>query len=462
MMIKSKLHNQKAITIDFPKIVFVILLLIFFAYGVFIARTLDGGIIPDEPAHLLMSKHYSTTMGIPADTAETITSTGWIISHNPFLYYWINGRIINVILLVYPVATDWQLMVALRLINLVYALGSVFFCYLISKEFIKSQWYQLLPPFLLTNTLMFVILSSGVNYDNLAVLCSMAGLFFLLRVLNEKEFLRNSLAWMICISIGTLVKYPILPLALFMVITWLIYVVKKRESILPFPKLDRKLILMISGLVILLGGNAAIYGYNLVAFKGILPNCPDLYPNAFCDLSPYVARYNAFAMDHKLSIIESVQMGYPDPLEYVATVWIPTMFDRFFGIAGYKVYYPFYIFYFQLLIAWIILMAVRYWKDITFKLISGVFIVTAYTITLLIYNFQTELIYGFRNFALTGRYLFPVVGLIYGLYGFTLELIRNKILQILTLLGTIALFLMFGPVQFLWHYNGVFSSWFLR
>ena len=95
-------------------------------------------------------------------------------------------------------------------------------------------------------------------------------------------------------------------------------------------------------------------------------------------------------------------------------------------------------------------------------LISGVFIVTAYTITLLIYNFQTELIYGFRNFALTGRYLFPVVGLIYGLYGFTLELIRNKILQILTLLGTIALFLMFGPVQFLWHYNGVFSSWFLR
>lgn len=461
-MIKSKLHRRKAITIDFPKIVFVILLLIFFVYGIFIARSLDGGIIPDEPAHLLMSKHYSTTIGIPADTSETITSTGWTISHNPFLYHWINGRIINLILLVYPIANDWQLMVALRLINLVYALGSVLFCYLISKEFIKSKWYQLLPPFLLTNTLMFVILSSGVNYDNLAVLCSMAGLFFLLRVLNEKEFIRNSLAWMICISVGTLVKYPILPLALFMLIIWLLYVLMKRKSILPFPLLDWKLTLMISGLAVLIGGNLAIYGYNLVVFGGILPNCNDLYPDAHCNLSPYVARYKAFAMDHKLSVVESVQKGYPDPLEYVANVWIPTMFDRFFGIAGYKVYYPFHIFYFQILAAWIILMAVRYWKQITFKLISGLLIVSAYTITLVIYNYQTELIFGFRNFALTGRYLFPVIGLIYGLYGLTLELIKNKILQILTLLGTITLFLMFGPIQFLWHYNDVFATWFIH
>ncbi len=354
------------------------------------------------------------------------------------------------------------MLVVLRLVGLFYALGSIVFCYLISKEFIKNKWYQLLPPFLLTNSLMFVFVSGGVNYDNLTVLFSMAGIYYLLRVVNGKDYFSNSLVWMICIAFGALVKYPILPLALFMFMVWLIYTLKKRKSIFPLPAPGWKRLLMMCGLVLLIGGNLAIYGYNLITYKWILPDCQDILTQEQCELSPYVIRYREFALDHKLSVVESIQLGYPDPLEYVANTWIPTMFDRFFGIPGHKVYYPFYIFYFILLFDWWALLAVRYWKRPSYSFICGTSIVIAYALTLICYNYNTELVYGFRNYVLTGRYFFPVIGLVYGLYGYTIEQIRNKPIQIFTLVVTLGLFLFGGPIQFLWHYNTVFSTWFIH
>ncbi|GAP13956.1 hypothetical protein LARV_01715 [Longilinea arvoryzae] len=446
---------------DYSKIVFVVMLLFFFAYGVFIARTLDGGIIPDEQAHFLFAKHYSNTLGIPLDTTETIT-TGWNIAHNPFLFYWISGRVINFVQLVYPKVNDWQLLVILRLVNLVFSLGSILFCYRISKEVIKNKWYQLLPSFLLINTLMFVFVASGVNYDNLAVLCSMGGLYFLLQALIGNEFYTNSLAWMMCISFGTLVKFTILPLALIMFIVWLIYTLKNRKSIFPLPMAGWKRLLMMVGLILLIGGNLAIYGYNLVTFKWILPNCNNILSDAQCELNPYLKRYREQALDHKLSVAESIDLGYPDPVEYVAYVWGPLMFDRTYGIAGHKVYYPAYITCFQLLFAWGVLLAVRYWKRPTSNIINATVISIAYALVLIVFNYNNELIYGFKNYGLTGRYLFPVIGLVYGLYGYTIEQIRNKPIQIITLLVTLALFLVGGPIEFLWHYNTVFSTWFIH
>lgn len=445
--------------LDYPKLAFIVMLLVFCAYGVFIARTLASGIIPDEPAHFLFSKYYSTTLGIPPDTIET-AATGWYIKHNPFLYHWINGRVINIAQWVYPTANDWQLLVILRLVSLSFTLGSVILCYLISKELIKNKWFQLLPSFMLTNTLMFVFLAGGANYDNLAVLCSMASLYYLLRVFTGNYFLTNSLTWMIWICLGTLVKYPILPLALGMFIAWLIFTLKNRKLILPFPRPGWRHLSMIVGLLLLIGVNFAIYGYNLIAFKWILPNCQDLLPTAQCELSPFVGRYQAYALDHKLSVVESIDLGYPDPLEYTIYHWLPKMFDRIFGILGHKVYYPNYITYFQLLFAWVTLLAVRYWKRLPFSIICATAITIAYAVVLINLNYDSELTFGFKNIALQGRYIFPVLGLVYGLYGYTIEVVVKRPLRIITVLGTLILFLAFGPIRFLLDYHTVFSTWF--
>jgi len=185
--VKEFWHNNNT------KIVLLLILGIFLSYSLFLATNLRRGIIPDEPAHLIFSKHFSTTWGIPEDTFETY-SQGWYIQHNPFLYYWINGRVINLFQTIIPSISEWQILVSLRILSVFYSLGTLLFCYLLSKEIVTGKWWQLLPPFLLSNTLMFVFLSGGVNYDNLANLLSMAGLFYLIRVLKKKNFVLNSIS----------------------------------------------------------------------------------------------------------------------------------------------------------------------------------------------------------------------------------------------------------------------------
>ena len=257
------------------KIVLLLLISIFIAYAVFIALKTNSGIIPDEPAHFTFSMHYSTTWGIPPDVTETY-SLGWYIYRNPFLFYWINGRIINILELLKPDISQGQLFIVLRLVNVIYGLGTVIFCSFLSKELIKDKWFSLLPIFLLTNTLMFVFLVGGVSYDNLANLFSMAGLFFFVRVLQKKSFIANSFGWTISIFAGTLVKFTILPLALIMSIIWVIYIIKNRKEIFPIAFFYLRDSLLGAILLIITFGNLAIYGYNLLFYQSITPNCRDI------------------------------------------------------------------------------------------------------------------------------------------------------------------------------------------
>ena len=152
-------NKSKAEKIHAATIIFLALLLIFVGISAFIARKLNGGIIPDEGVHLNLSIHYSTSWGIPSDTSETYR-LGYV-GHRPFLYYWINGRVINVLGLFLDSPSTYKIWVVLRLVNVFYAGLTVIFGYLLAREIIQNKWWQLLPVFLLTNTLMFVFLSGG-------------------------------------------------------------------------------------------------------------------------------------------------------------------------------------------------------------------------------------------------------------------------------------------------------------
>ena len=66
-----------------------------------------------------------------------------------------------------------------------------------------------------------------------------------------------------------------------------------------------------------------------------------------------------------------------------------------------------------------------------------------------------------KHFALQGRYLFPIIGLVYGLVGYTQSRIKNRTLRIVVLALTLILFFVGGPIKFLTRYEGVFSTWFL-
>ena len=440
-------------------IVFFFLLLSFMGFAMFFAVNLNPGIIPDEPAHLILSEHFSTTLGIPPDVPETY-SLGYI-GHKPFLYYWLNGRFLNVVKLFIPNISEWKQFKALRVLNVLYSTLAVIFCYLISKEVFENPWWRILVTFLLINTLMFAFLSGGVNYDNLINFLAFAGIYFLLRTINEKPFFENSIIWLIFISAGTLVHQKVLPLALITVIVWILYVVKNRRHIDFSPKWTWKLSGLVAVLIVLFVLNLSIWGINLIKYRALRPSCNEILTEDQCNLSPFVARSEQLNLPKKLTLVDVVEKGYPDPLEYVWNYWTASMLSRIYGIMGHKHYFPdLIITFYRLLITWVIFMAIRYWKKNSYLINGLLSIFVFYLITLLAFNYNNELVSGFKHVAIQGRYIFPVISIAYVLIVYYISQIRNIIVQRVTVLYTILLFLWGSPFVFIFIYSSTLPGWF--
>ena len=81
--------------------------------------------------------------------------------------------------------------------------------------------------------------------------------------------------------------------------------------------------------------------------------------------------------------------------------------------------------------------------------------------TILLSAQNGELSYGFKQISLQVSYLLPIIGLVYGLVGYTQSLIKNRTLRAIVLGLTLVLFFVGGPIKFITRYEGVFSTWFL-
>jgi len=458
--IAQKMQNKSFWLDNSATMLLIMIRFVYAAYSVFLAFNLQPGIIPDEPAHFTFSKYFATTPLIPPDTLET-SSLGWYIQQNPFLYHYINGRIINIIEFLAPSASDQTLLVVLRVVNVVYSVASIVFCFLLSKLIICHKWWQLLPPFLLTHTLMFVFLAGGVNYDNLANLLSLAGIYMLVRVFKGKNFFVYSSGWMIILGLGTLVKYTLLPLALVMFIAWLIFAIVRKKKVIPTQKMNKKLIVLMVLFLVVLVANFALYGYNLIAYQSITPACNEILSDAQCDLSPYSIRYENLALEEKLSLREVFSLDYPDPVNYLLDDWIPIISSQIFGIAGHLTYTPnrIAIIYRGLFLV-ITLLAYKYWKNPDYSIYSLVGIVLFYIAVLFVVNYNSELIYGFEHIAVQGRYLFPVIGIVYTLAAYFMKRVPHWWIKYPLLALLVALFIYGGPINFILKYNTHFSGWF--
>ncbi len=444
------------------KIVLGLILAVFTFYITFLAVNLNTAYIPDETYRFEVSRAFSKTWGIPNDVPLTL-ETGEDLHRNPFLGYWLFGRVIFFYKQINAEASIRQELVALRIVNGLFAIGTAILTYLISKGLIKSKWWQLLPVFILTNTLMFVFLSGGVSYDNPTnFVCALAMLFFI-RVLNHKDFTTNSLGWIISIGIGTLIKHSILPLAAILGLIWIVYIIRNRKKIL-LPDLGNnlKFFMLATILLIVLGFNLYLYGVNLVKFQSFRPSCYDTFSEEVCDNSYFIKRHQKFALPEKLTIVEAFRRGNPEPIRFIFESWVPEMVKRVFGIMGESNYYPIVTSYFQIAFYWILFLGFRYIKKPSFKTIALTSIIGFYALILLIMNYNSELSYGFNKFvALQGRYIFPVISIAFVLSTYILAKVTNKYIRIATLIATIVLFLYGGPIRFLWYYDSVFANWFI-
>lgn len=441
-------------------LIFSFLLITFTSVAIFFALNLKRGIIPDEPAHFILSQHFSTTLGIPPDVPKTYP-LGYI-GHKPFLYYWLNGRFLNIVELLLPGLSNWRQLIALRILSVSYSIFTVIFCYLLSQEIFENRWWQIFTTFLLTNTLMFAFLSGGVNYDNLTNLLAFAGVYFLMRTINNKPFYENSIGFFTFILADTLTEKKALPLALITCIIWLLYLIRHHKQIEFMPKLVNWRVYSITFIFILLVLlNFSIWGVNLIDYHTLRPPCNMILTEAQCNLSPFVARAQQLNLPEKLTLTDVIKEQYPDPLEYLWDYWTSSMLKRIYGIMGHKSYFPdLIITFYRLLIIWIVLATVRYWKHPSFRISSLTIIFVFYFITLLLLNYNSELTTGFRHVAIQGRYIFPVIGIAYTLAVYYISQIQSSKIRLVTVIYTVLLFLWGSPLLFLINLPPNLVSWF--
>lgn len=462
MNIKKKQVNLKSLwKTHNTTIVLLLLLIVFMGYTLFISFNLQRDIVPDEPYHYLVSSDFADSWGIP-EFIPALEGAGVYIRQTPNLSYWLFGRALNLIDLIQPNASNWRRLVLLRLFNIPFAVGTLLFTYLLSKELIKNKWWQLLPVFVLSHTMMFVLLSSGVNYDNPANMFSTAGIYFLVRVLNKKNFLINSLSWIISISLGAWIKETILPLAFVMTVVWIIFIVKNKPEIHFSHFKQRKIISLITFLVILLYANFSIYGVNLIRHQSLTPSCSDYFTQEVCRSTALAVRRQQLALSEKPTMVEAVRQGYPEPIRYGFDTWIRAMLMKVYGVmGGQQSYYPLSITYYHILFYWMLALGIRYVKTFNYTKASLAGIFGFYALILFIKNYDIELAYGFIQVALQGRYIFPVISIIYGLFSYVLMKVPNKLLQKATLFVTMVLFTYGGPIRFFIHHNTIFTDWFI-
>jgi hypothetical protein len=443
------------------KMVLIVLFLVFIGSSAFFALKLQPAIIPDEPHHFQVSIFFSTTWGIPADTITTLPYG--VINHWPFLSYWINGRALNLLNWLAPAVSDTTELVVLRLLNVIFSTVSVLFCYLLAKEIIKSRWGQIFVVFLLITTLMFVFLSGGNSYDNLMNLCSFAGIYYLTRVFKRKPFYKNSLLWLISILFGSLVKSTMLPLAAITGLLWFVYIVKNRQTINFRFTWDLKAISISLICIALFAINFAIYGVNIIKYRTLYPACTQVFTEEQCMNYPQYVREQDLGLGKKLSLVDVVHSGYPDPVEYGFDYWLPVILQRIYGIFGHQSYGPDLILTFhRMLILWTILITIRYWQKPSYTIASLYIILFFYILVVFLNSYNTELVFGFKGVGIQGRYLFPVIGIYYTMIVYYFCKVPNSILRWLTFGPATILFLYGSPIVFLLRfYSSTFSSWFM-
>ncbi len=424
-----------------------------------LALRLGPVVVPDEPTHYAVSKLFSTTWWIPPNTFENMRFGP--VHNSPFLFYWMNGRLLNLLDWLAPSMPDRSLLVAFRLLGVAYSAVAILFAYLGAGEILKDRGAQLVVVFLLTGTSMYVLISAGDSYDNLANLCSFAAFYFLMRVFNGRPFWQNSLIWLTIIAAGTLVKITVLPLAGIMGLLWLVYVFKRRREIDFRLTRDAKMIslaLLAAAAVVI---SAGFYCRNLIRYGNLLPNCTQVLQKKECYIYPQYERDQKLMLPVKVSLPEILRGAYPDPVGYAMDFWSPWMIAGVYGLITHQGFFrpePIVIDAYRLLMIAIVLVTIRYWQKPSYAVAALYVIAVGYGLVLLSDGYNSERLYGFLHVGIQGRYIFPVLGPLYICAVYAMDQIPGRILRGVMFGVTVALFIVNSPLGFFLRFWGQLGS----
>ena len=419
--------------IDISKIALIFIFLVFLFVCIYLAFNIKMGVSPDSYYHLRVSQAYSTTLGIPPNTPQTYKWRD--ITRIPYLYFWINGRILNI--------NDGVIdeVVLLRIINVIYSLGTVYVMYLLSKEIFKDKWKRVLPVFFLTHTLMFVFLSSSINYDNLANLLSTLSIYFFVKFVKKEGIdLKYLLLMLLSLCIGALTKSTVLPVALVLVILSAVEIAKRKDKVKKI-KAGKELLLLVP-VAIFAFLNLSLYGGNLLKYKALEPSCTQILTHEQCLENGVYYRnkvdYSATSIDGPLDVFNMIIKGERiGPVRYFFR-WFPDLMSKIFGIMGdSSLYLPSYLTALFILFFLVGSVLIIFNKEKLTK-IDKYLITTLLFYTAILFftqNYSMYLTYNHYYLGLQGRYIFPVISIIYILLTKSFFFIKNKKLRNIVLIS---------------------------
>ena len=438
--------------INIYNLVLIGIFVIFLSFTIYLAINIKMGISSDSWYHLRVSQKYAQTLGIPKNGPDTYKWRD--IEHIPYLYFWINGRLLNL----NSVTFYFNEAILLRFVNILYSLGTLVGTYLLSKEFFKKKSLQLLPVFLLSSTLMFLFLSSSINYDNLANLFSVFSLLFFIRSIKDKGDWKNIFLMLIMLCLGALTKFTILPLAFILVVLIVIYVIKNWKDYRHTFK--GKVLFFLIPIVLLIVMNLGVYGVNLIKYHSLTPKCLDVLTYDQCLENGVFVRDTLWIPKQEVHLFKMISSGERlDPIRYTG-IWIWEMSMRIVGIMGdSSLFASIYIIPFYLLFLLIsVITAIKYRKDFSKESkLLGISTLFYLSVILFVQNYSTYLRQGYPTLALQGRYMFPVISSFYVLFVYSLSKIESKWLRGAIFVGLITLFVI-GCLPFF--FLNVDSNWF--
>jgi hypothetical protein len=433
------------------------LLAYFGARLLFFALEISPAIPPDETTHFGICRIFSKVFLLPGNSPETYQYG--LVTNIPWLYYWIMGKLL--LFNFFGISN----LVFLRLLNIPLAFGTIYYTWRLLRLLTDDRLTQLLLIVAMTNTMMFSFLSASVSYDNLTNLLAAMSVYYLFAFFRERTGVMLLISCL-CQLAGCLTKITILPLILILNIVLLVHEFRN------LPQLPAALgaflrtsdwrgrVFMVMFLIAL-ALNIQLYGDNYIHYKAIEPAMTAVLPVESALQNRLAARgyivglfqegrvskEKALEMVSRISnpgdresgiyMIEMYDQlknsGFKSmSLADYIPIWLEWMAAGIFGIVAHvnlATFWPIIapIAFLALLTVLAFLVRWRPWDAAWFSsylvLIAGFYgYFLMYEVNYLSYH-DSGAVYA----ALQGRYIFPVIGLIYVLSSFyLLRLFKNR------------------------------------
>ena len=405
---------------------------------------------PDQGSHYYFSQRYSETWGIPEEKPDN----AFIFTGQPYLYYWINGAVYKFYKILFPAGTIRPALIW-RLLSVFYSVWTIIYTYKLAAKVTGNPYAGILSAFFLSNTLMFTFVSGGISYDNLMNLAAVAAIYHLVKIYSQDDFVKNTALTGIWLIIGSLAKDQYLLITSIVFFAWLFFTIRNMGKIrLNFPGESIVLILLFSMLLILF---LSLYGRNILAYGRITPSCSQIKDSDICRTYDYRYEfYEPFNFQRMLFSRDDLS----NPFNYALTFWIPKMLESIWGILSHVTFVPrLSVSFHGILILWALICFFFYSKTKNPLTLLLFIIFITYCSYVFLWNYKNEVEFSFQHYVITGRYLLPILSVLFTLMSYSYLKINHTFVKRTTIALAIIIYYFGGLGMFISRYAEVFAHW---